>query len=286
MDSDKCKVLLTVLEEKSLTKAAEKLGYTASGVSRLIGSLEKEAGFPLLIRSRQGMAPTRECLSLLPTLKKINYYSHQYRQSIDMLQGLQAGEIRIGIAYQSYYNWLAGIVSDFLKKYPGIKIDLITKNSSILYEALLAYDIDICLLSKRSEDTGWIPLIDNPIVAWLPKDHPAASGSSFPIANFEFEDYIATYPDEDTDNTRLLSSYGILPNTKFSSTDSYATFCMVEAGLGIALENGLIAEGWQGNVVVKPLDPPSTVSLGIAHLSEKVMSPAVALFIKFMKSYV
>ena len=40
---------------------SEKLGYTASGISRMMAALEEETGFPLLIRSRTGVIPTEEC---------------------------------------------------------------------------------------------------------------------------------------------------------------------------------------------------------------------------------
>ena len=40
MDTEKCRVLLTVLHERSLSAAAEALGYTPSGISRLVDSLE------------------------------------------------------------------------------------------------------------------------------------------------------------------------------------------------------------------------------------------------------
>ena len=55
MDTEKCRVLLTVLHERSLSAAAEALGYTPSGVSRLVDSLERETGFPLLHRGRGGV---------------------------------------------------------------------------------------------------------------------------------------------------------------------------------------------------------------------------------------
>ena len=64
MDTEKCRVLLTVLHERSLSAAAEALGYTPSGVSRLVDSLERETGFPLLHRGRAGYpphGPVRSC---------------------------------------------------------------------------------------------------------------------------------------------------------------------------------------------------------------------------------
>ena len=52
MDTAKCAALLLAVELGSLSAAAERLGYTVSGMSRMILSLEDELGFRLLNRSR------------------------------------------------------------------------------------------------------------------------------------------------------------------------------------------------------------------------------------------
>ena len=60
MEIDKYKVLLKAIETKSLSSAATTLGYSISGISRMIHSLEKELGLSLLERSRDGVVPTPE----------------------------------------------------------------------------------------------------------------------------------------------------------------------------------------------------------------------------------
>lgn len=52
MDQNKCVALLTAIDLGNLTRAAEQLGYTQSGLSYVIKTLETELGFPLLVRSR------------------------------------------------------------------------------------------------------------------------------------------------------------------------------------------------------------------------------------------
>jgi len=47
VDTEKCTVLLTAIDQGSLSGAAEVLGYTPSGVSRLVASLEADLGLPL-----------------------------------------------------------------------------------------------------------------------------------------------------------------------------------------------------------------------------------------------
>ena len=57
METEKCRTLLYALELGSITAAADYLGYSTSGVSRMLAALEEETGFPLLRRSHNGVAP-------------------------------------------------------------------------------------------------------------------------------------------------------------------------------------------------------------------------------------
>ena len=71
MDTEKCTVLLTAIDQGSLSGAAEALGYTPSGVSRLVASLEAELGLPLLVRGKGGVTPTPECEALRPRFAEL-----------------------------------------------------------------------------------------------------------------------------------------------------------------------------------------------------------------------
>ena len=58
MDTKKTKALLLALEKGSLTAAAEELGYTQSGLTHMMNSLEDELGIRLLVRSKVGPRQT------------------------------------------------------------------------------------------------------------------------------------------------------------------------------------------------------------------------------------
>ena len=47
MDTEKCKALFEILKCGSFSAAADKLGYTPSGLSRMVASMETDAGFSL-----------------------------------------------------------------------------------------------------------------------------------------------------------------------------------------------------------------------------------------------
>lgn len=284
MDTDKCNALLTVLKTGSLSVAAEQLGYTPSGISRLITSMEQESGFALIVRSRKGIIPTPECEKLIPTFQELQYFGAKYNELIAKIKGIEIGEINIGISYRTYYPWLMQLISSFLIRYPNIKINLTEGSSSELLEEMRQRQLDFCIISKREGNFKWIPLQDNPLVAWLPINHPYAASENVPIQLFETDPYIDTYPNQETDNARMLKQNNIKPNTRFTTTDNYATYCMVEAGLGISLNNGLNSYGWDGKVVIKPIFPSQTISLGIASPTIDNLSQASKQFVSYIKA--
>ena len=53
----KYEAFVRAVELGSLSKAAEELGYTQSGISHMMQSLEDEVGFPLMVRTSAGILP-------------------------------------------------------------------------------------------------------------------------------------------------------------------------------------------------------------------------------------
>lgn len=64
IDGQVIRTFLVILEESSVSKAAERLGVTQSAVSHTLSKLRKMLGDPLFIRSGQGITPTEMALSL------------------------------------------------------------------------------------------------------------------------------------------------------------------------------------------------------------------------------
>ena len=58
MDIKRWKVMLAVDDYGSFTRAGEELGYTQSGITQMMKSLEKEVGFSLFVKDNHGMTLT------------------------------------------------------------------------------------------------------------------------------------------------------------------------------------------------------------------------------------
>ena len=87
MDTKKYEVFAKTVELGSLTRAAEELGLTQSGVSHILAAMEEELGFTLLKRSRAGVRLTAEGEQLLPCIREIVRQEGLLRERAASLRG-------------------------------------------------------------------------------------------------------------------------------------------------------------------------------------------------------
>ncbi len=276
MDANKCRTLLCVIEKGNISEAAEGLGYTPSGVSRMISSMEEETGFPLLKRGRTGASATTACESLIPAMKDIIRADDNFAQTVSGLSGGIIGSVRAGTAYDAYFKPLADVMRRFRKIYPGITMSISQGPSSLLMEEVGAGSLDFCVISRREGECEWIPLFDDPMTVWVPADHPA--GEKYPLEDLEKDPYIMVYPDTESDTGLVFEREGITPDVRYTTSDIMAAFAMVEAGLGVTLVNGLSENRLRGDVRSLPTDPLLSFEIGIAVAREADRSPAAKLF--------
>ena len=285
MDTERISALMCAIRERSLTAAAEKLGYTTSGVSRMMAALEKETGFPLLVRSRSGVVPTEECRLLLPLMQEMMALADRYDQMSGELMGLTRGTIRIGTSYYAYYDWFARLIAEFTRLYPGITVEIVEGTSTELICAMEERRADLCVISRRKGRFDWIPLKKDELLACVPEKHPRAKRKTFPVEAFAAEDFIELYPGKETDNSQMLQKNGVTPNVRYSTSDNYAAYVMVAAGLGVTCTNAIIGESFKEGVRYLPLSPKQNVEIGIAIPGKKEMSPAARRFAEFAREH-
>lgn len=119
-------------------------------------------------------------------------------------------------------------------------------------------------------------------MAWVPAEHPRAKEGVYPMADFARDPYIDTYPGQETDNARAFRALGVKPNTRYTTIDTRATASLVAAGLGVALNNGVLAYGHDlRGVAVLPTEPRMEVPIGIAAVKAEHRSPAAKQFLAF-----
>ena len=105
MDTEKYQALLQAVEQGSITAAARDLGYSPSGLTRMLDSLERDLGFSLLFRTSQGVQ--------LTAIRELLYWSRQIREESAGILGLEQGELFVGSYYSIASCWLPEILRAF-----------------------------------------------------------------------------------------------------------------------------------------------------------------------------
>ena len=90
MDAKKLEILMTAVDLGSFSKASEVVGYTQSGLTHLVDSLEREIGFPLIRRSYSGIALTEAGENLLPDIRQFLQANATLENKIQAVRDLMA----------------------------------------------------------------------------------------------------------------------------------------------------------------------------------------------------
>lgn len=89
-------LLVEVVEQGSITAAADTMMYTPSAVSQQLRKLEQEVGQPLLNRRSRGVVPTEAGQVLAGHARKIVGQIRAAQSDLDQIAGLRRGSLTIG----------------------------------------------------------------------------------------------------------------------------------------------------------------------------------------------
>lgn len=288
MDINKFIVFESVADTLNFTKSGEMLGYTQSGISHILKTLETELGFPLFVRSRQGVTLTSNARALLPKVRALIRMNEEIEQTVNAINGIESGHITIASFASISRRWLPKIIYSFREKYPKIEIELREGGTDDITEWILNTEADFGLLSHRhiGSSLTWIPLYEDPLVAVLPADYPVGNRKSFPIKAFDGQPFIISAEGVDYDIHAVLADGHVNPAIRFSSKDDHAIQSMVENHLGISILPKLVLDPEIHAIQTLPLSPARSRELGIAAPPEEAISPAAGKFIAAVRDFI
>lgn len=287
MNIAKYQALAAVVESGSLTRAGELLGCTQSAVSHSIDSLEKELGFTVLKRSRGGVQLTSEGERLMGAVRRLLNSAEQLNQVAASIRGLDSGTVRVGAFTSVAVHWLPPVLKQFQLDFPNVDIRLFNGDYHDVEQWLTEGSVDIGFVTLPSPvDCKFLPLMEDRLLAILPKDSRFKSYPRFPLIECETEPFISLLASSDHDARRALEAAGVKPNVRFYTKDDYAIIAMVEQGLGMSIMPELLLKGRHDDVMPLPLVPPAKRTIGLAIAAGDKAGPATRRFADYVVEYV
>ncbi len=284
MNIQKYLAFIKTVEYGSFTKAAEKLNYSQSGISRMIHDLETEWQVSLLERGKSGVKLTSDGTKLLPYAQAVCHDYEKLQMQIDELNGLQSGLIRIGTFSSVATHWLPNIIKEFQKDYPNIDYELLLGDYTEIEAWIMEGRVDCGFLRLPTHpDFETIFLEQDPLLAILPENHPLASCERFPVAALCNDPFMLLEKGAKAEISEIFERNHLIPNVHFTTWDDYAIMSMVESGLGISILPKLILKRVPYRILAKELDVPAYRNIGLALRSKKTASLAVKRFLDYLQ---
>ena len=280
MDTKKLEALVASVELGSFTRAAEQLGYTQSGLTHMMNSLEKDIGFTVLVRGRSGVQLTPAGQRIFPLVQDCLAGSAALEREIALINSHKEDSVRVA-AYESIArHWLPEVIQQFRREHPDVTVDIQMGSVDEVYRWVLEDRVDMCFASRQEYGAlEWTPLRDDELLAILPPDYPDG-GDAFPVEFFNGQEFLMPSMGFDKDILRVLNEHGVTPLIRTTQVSDSAVISMVEHGLGVSVLSRLVLRGRQDSVRALPLMPRAVRELGIAARPKKELRPIVRRFIQ------
>jgi DNA-binding transcriptional LysR family regulator len=191
---DQLRLFMTVIEEGSLRRAAERAHISQSAVTRQMQMLEHDLGGRILERTSTGVRPTTGGYTLA---QKAKLLLADYDSTMSDVRRLVRGEghhLRIGYLASAGQQYLGEPIKALRLLHPKVKMKMLDLTPGEAIGALRRSEIDLALtylgMDLLSRDF-YTRKIDNvPSVAVLPIHHRLASKRQIPISQLKHERFL------------------------------------------------------------------------------------------------
>jgi DNA-binding transcriptional LysR family regulator len=147
MDLNLIRLFIEIVESRSMSAAARKLGMTRANISQRLKLLERETGAQLLRRSTRHFELTQAGLTLYECGQRMREDFIAARASIDSLGQSLSGRVRISVPTGFGRMFIGSKLLEFARTHPGITLNVTFDNR---IEDLIAAEVDVALRITRT----------------------------------------------------------------------------------------------------------------------------------------
>ncbi len=214
-----------LMQEKNVTRAAERMFVTQPAMSKTLNRLRNLIDDELFVRSSHGLTPTPKTLELE---KPVNHILSQLTELMVTNQEFDpantAATISLATLGTSASVGMPGFINKLRQNAP--KLMLISQNIDDKWEdRLRSGSLDFAIVAKKAFNDDFVThkLMNIKPVLYMRKDHPLAEVNHITLDQRREYQHMAVYfPNFETtreDMQKLFASFGILSNVPFLTTN-------------------------------------------------------------------
>lgn len=176
MDLTSLEIICAVAAEKSVTRAAGRLGRAPSNVTTRVQQLERQLAVALFSREGKRMMPTREGTIFLVYARRLLALAQEARDAVTPL--VPKGSLRVGTMESTAASRLPDALKRFHARWPEISIKLAIGASRELLRDVLDDRLDCALVAWPPDETDRLDEVEaervftEELLIVMPDDHP------------------------------------------------------------------------------------------------------------------
>lgn len=259
MNSQQIEYVLAVAEERSFSKAAQKLFVTQPSLSQVIAKLENQFGTQFFDRSTNPVQITQAGSIFLKHAKEICSHENMIKSEINELSELKNGTLNIGTTPFRASCLLAPSITSFHRKHNNIRIKIIEDNPDNLKNLLMDGSIDIAITKGRFNSNLFCTekIMTDKLYIAVSENNPINRGMSdfrlsaddiktnrveklskkkVDVSFFRDENFLMIKNDNAVDEiiAEFIEHFGFKPNIAMCANHIETLFAFVLSGMGIA----------------------------------------------------
>ncbi len=142
-------IIYTIYQEKSFSKAAQKLFIAQPSLSVIVKKIEDEIGTPLFDRTTKPIRMTEAGMEYIRATEAIRHIENAFANYVDAVNTLQTGSLTVGSNQLFSSLVLPKYISAFISKYPHIHLDLVDDNSIMLKNLIASGQVDLIIDNQQ-----------------------------------------------------------------------------------------------------------------------------------------
>src|ERR671932_51337 len=174
MDTRQLAAFCAVVERKSFSQAAERLGVTQPAVSLQIRSLEKRVGQQLLDRSGRRVEPTEAGLRLYRGAQRLLALEEQLLEDVADGAGAElSGRLELGASTGPGGRVVPRLLCEFQREHPGVAVALSVSDTQTVVEQVARRELELGVVgaARRHRSVVFEPFFRDEVVLACPPGH-------------------------------------------------------------------------------------------------------------------
>jgi DNA-binding transcriptional LysR family regulator len=288
MEMHQIRYFLAVCETLNFTRAAENCNVTQPALTRAIQKLEDELGGLLFRRERHLTHLTDLGRLMRPQLEQVWRQTEAAKTTAKSFLKLEDAALNVGLMCTIGPLRGIGFLNTFQRDNPGIDVTLLEGVPSRLSELLHGGSLDVAVMAQPGafdERFDVHPLYREHFVIAFPPGHRFEIHNAISFKDVDGEAYLRRINCEYFDHLDAIAGQlGISTRIAYRSEREDWIQTMVMAGMGICFtpEYSVVVPGLQMRRVI---DPEVYRDVALVTMSGRRFSPAVAAFVRAIKSY-